>query len=267
MTKAYHKDQSLPIGLFDSGVGGLSLLQALKRELPRENYIYLADTQYAPYGPQTVEFISQRVMAMADFLAQRPVKAILVACNTATAAAVKALRNKYPIPIIGLEPALKPAVEHCNNKPLGVLATEATLESEKYKRLKQSVAKDISLVEKGSKRLVELVEKGNYQDPKAQLLIESELTIFKAKQIDTLVLGCSHFPFLKKEIQDFLGDKVELFESGQPVAREVARQIDDCLNPQENSGFVEYYSSQPDKSQKVFEQILNQRIQLKQLEI
>ncbi|MDQ7050772.1 MAG: glutamate racemase [Enterobacterales bacterium] len=195
MTKAYHKDQSLPIGLFDSGIGGLSLLKALRLELPKENYIYLADTRHAPYGPQSEEFIAQRVLAMANFLVQKKVKAMLVACNTATAAAVKQLREIYPIPIIGLEPALKPAIEACKNKRLGVLATEATLQSEKYKNLKQKVAKDLYLVEKGSKELVELIETGDYQNEQARQLIESELALFKLEEIDTLVLGCSHFPF------------------------------------------------------------------------
>jgi len=239
MTKAYHKDQSLPIGLFDSGVGGLSILQSLRQLLPNEDYIYLADNRHAPYGIQSEEFITQRVLAMADFLNQQKVKAMVVACNTATAAAIQTLRERFSIPIIGVEPALKPAVVACKNKRLGVLATEATLQSEKYNSLKQKVAKDLHLVEKGSKDLVELIESGNYKNEQAQLLVNLELAVFKSEQIDTLVLGCTHFPFLSTEIRKSLGNQVELFESGRPVAREVARQISKRLNPQMRGGDVE----------------------------
>jgi len=267
MTKSYHKDPSLPIGLFDSGVGGLSILQSLRQVLPNENYIYLADNRHAPYGVQSEKLITQRVLAMADFLNQQKVKAIVVACNTATAAAIETLRERFSIPIIGVEPALKPAVEYTRTRCVGVLATDSTLQSDKYRKLKATFAKDIQIIEKGSKILVQQVEKGLLLTKKEINLIDRELTIFNQNKIDTLVLGCTHFPFLAEIIQGIVGKPVKLFDSGLPVAKEVAKQIADRLNHQESSGDVIYYSSDPMGSLQAFQGILNSTIELNYLGI
>ena len=266
MTKAYHKDTSLPIGLFDSGVGGLSILQSLRQLLPNEDYIYLADNRHAPYGDQSEEFITKRVLAMADFLNQQKVKAIVVACNTATAAAIQQLRQRFQCPIIGVEPALKPAAEYTSNRCIGVLATDSTLHSEKYKKLKSKLATDIQIIEKGSKYLVQQVEKGLKLSQQKIDLIDKELAIFKKSKIDTLVLGCTHFPLLAEIIQPLIGHQVKLFESGLPVAKEVAKQISDCLNFNGQKGVVSYYSSDPIGSQQAFERIENSKIKIQSLE-
>jgi len=249
-----------PIGIFDSGVGGLSVLKAIHQLMPNENLIYLADSEFVPYGNKSEQQIEERVMAITEFLAAKQVKAIVVACNTATAAAANTLRNKYSIPIIGLEPALKPASESTACHRVGVLATQSTLDSQKYQELKSKYGKQIQLVEKASPLFVELVETAPEITGTEMQLIEKELSPFKEAKIDSLVLGCTHYPFLTEAIAQIMGENVTLFESGFPVAKEVQRRLQDNLNDAQGAGRIEYYSSNPPKSQATFDRLLGKTV-------
>jgi glutamate racemase len=251
-----------PIGIFDSGVGGLSILQSINALLPREDLIYVADSQYTPYGNKTDGEIESRVLAIAAFLASKNVKCLVVACNTATAAAIHQLRENYSIPIIGLEPALKPAANHSKSKRVGVLATQATLESEKYQQLKRQFASSLKLVEKASPLFVELVENSNELSEKEYTMIEKELTPFREAKIDALVLGCTHYPFLTQAISSIMGEYVTLYESGPAVAKEVKRRLATQLNDKTSQGSIHFFSSAPEYASPQFSQLLNKNIQV-----
>jgi len=252
-----------PIGIFDSGVGGLSVLKAVNRLLPFEDLIYVADSRFTPYGSKTVQQIEERVFAISEYLITQGVKAVVVACNTATAAAVVALREKYAIPIIGLEPAIKPAIEQSKSKRIGVLATKATLESRKYIRLKTHYAADIYIKEKASPLLVELVETAPKLTLEQETQIGNELQTLKDANIDSLVLGCTHYPFLTKVISKFMGKKVSLFESGKPVAKELKRCLAGNLNGENTLGDIKYYSNAPEKALPIFEGLLDEPVELR----
>lgn len=249
------------IGIFDSGVGGLSVLQAVHDLLPAEDLIYVADTLNTPYGIRSHQFIESRVFTIAEFLIKQDVKAIVVACNTATAAAIKQLRNAYQIPIIGLEPAIKPALEWTQLNSIGVLATQATLESEKYQQLKSQLKSDCEIIEKASHFFVELVESAETIDNETHQKIIHELVGFKGR-IDALVLGCTHYPFLTETIQRILGSKIKIFESAYPVAKELKRRIEDQQS-KNNIGTVQYYSSAPEQAKTTFDHLMASDISIK----
>ncbi len=231
--------------------------------MPNENLIYVADSEFTPYGNKSEQQIAARVLAISEYLITRKVKAIVVACNTATAAAIQTLRNKYTIPVIGLEPALKPASEHTACARVGVLATQATLDSQKYQDLKDKYGIRLELVEKASPLFVELVENASMITPKELTLIEKELQPFINAGIDSLVLGCTHYPFLTRAISSIMGSKVTLFESGLPVAKEVQRRLINQLNRVNDQSSIHYYSSNPTKSQAMFDLILNSKVAIK----
>ncbi len=246
-----------PIGIFDSGVGGLSVVRAVQQLMPSENIIYLADSLYVPYGERSEEWIENRALNIAEILAKHQVKAIVVACNTATAAAANALRVKYDFPIIGLEPALKPAVENTQNSRVGVLATQSTLDSQKYQQLKKRFAKEPVILERASSFFVELVENAPILEQKEVELIEVELKPFIEANVDSLVLGCTHYPFLAKTIKKIMGPEVTLFDSGFPVAKELMRRLRNNLNGSTMPGSIEYFSSHPAKAQSAFDYLLD----------
>lgn len=238
------------------------MLKAVRELLPRENLIYLADSRYTPYGGRSTEFIGERVEAIAAFLQQNSVKSIIVACNTATAAAVNQLRQKYSYPIIGMEPALKPAVECSANSRVGVLATSATLASDKYQELKSRFCHAADIIEKASPLFVELVESAPEIKAIERSLIEKELQPFIQARVDSLVLGCTHFPFLTQTISEIMGNNVRLFESAMPVARELKRRLGDNFNRQTQPGWSRYYSSAPDKAQASFNALLSDQVSI-----
>ncbi len=241
------------------------MLTAIQQLLPNEKLIYLADTQHTPYGIRSPEFIASRVHTIADFFMQHPVKLIVVACNTATAAAVNSLRNQYSVPVVGLEPALKPAIEFTNNEKVGVLATRATLDSQKYKDLRQRFGGHTRIIEKASSLFVELVESAPCIGELETQLIQQELQPFIESKVDSLVLGCTHYPFLTQTISTILGPEVRLFESALPVAREVKRRLKEQNqlqhdNQPENSPSTSYYSSAPEKALATFERLLGKKV-------
>jgi glutamate racemase len=256
-----HKNE-YPIGIFDSGVGGLSILTAINKLMPKENLIYLADSLHMPYGEKSERQIKTRVLSAAEHFVKHDVKAMVIACNTATAAAVNQLRENYNIPIIGLEPAIKPAIEHSASKRIGVLATSATLISQKYIDLKKQYGNGVEIIEKASPLFVDIVESAPTIDEEKRRLIEKELSSFISQQIDCLVLGCTHYPFLTETISQIMGEQVILFESGMPVAQELKRRMQNRLNGSNRKNYIKYYSSAPDAAQTSFNNIIGYQVEL-----
>ena len=213
------------IGVIDSGVGGISVLKHIHALLPHENLMYLADSKYAPYGNKTAEEITARCMILCDYLLQKNVKVIVVACNTATAAAINALRETFNIPIIGMEPAVKPAATASENGIIGVLATVGTLKSAQFAALLESYGRNVKVVTQACVGLVECIERGELDAPETKALIQLYTAPLLAEGADTIVLGCTHYPFVKHVIQEIVGDKITLIDTGAAVAKQLKRQL------------------------------------------
>jgi glutamate racemase len=213
------------IGVFDSGIGGLSVLRAIRLALPAEDLLYVADSKHLPYGAKAREEVIERVFAIAAFLVDRGAKALVVACNTATAAGIAELRARYALPIIGVEPAVKPAVEHTRSGVVGVLATSGTLQAEKFRRLVEQFAPQARIIIQGCPGLVERVEAGDFDGAGTQRLIREFTQSLLARGVDAIVLGCTHYPFLMRSIREVVGPEIALFETGDAVAREVSRRL------------------------------------------
>jgi glutamate racemase len=216
------------IGVFDSGVGGLSVLKHIRAQVPRSPLLYVADSGHVPYGDKTADYIRERSLALTEFLLARGAAAVVIACNTATAAAAAHLRERFGVPIVGMEPAVKPAVAATRSGVVGVLATVGTLESAKFAALLEQYAGDVEIVTQACPGLVEQVESGELASPATRALIARYTRPLLDRGADTLVLGCTHFPFLKPLIADLAGPDVRLIETGEAVAKQVARRLPDA---------------------------------------
>lgn len=214
-----------PIGVFDSGVGGLSVLKAIQARLPDEAFLYVADSANAPYGDRDASFITARTMALAEFLVESGAKAIVVACNTATVVAVETLRSRFPLPIIALEPAIKPAAATTRTGVIAVMATSRTLESAQVTRLCSLYGSATKIILQACPGLVEQVENGEIDSEATLLLLKSYVHPMVNAGADTIVLGCTHYSFLSPQIQAFSGESVRLIDSAGAVARQVQRRI------------------------------------------
>jgi glutamate racemase len=223
-----------PIGVFDSGVGGLSILQALQRELPNENFVYVADSAHAPYGERDAAFVLERAKAIWYKLRdEHHVKALVIACNTATALAIQQLRTDHPeVDFFGVEPAVKPAAALSQTKRVGVMATPATLGSDKFLQLLQSLQGNTEFVLQGCEGLADAIEQQCQEggDAPVQALCQKyvhAMGVFgnQPGEIDTLVLGCTHYPFALPILRDLVGDQVHILETGLPVARQVKKVL------------------------------------------
>ena len=220
-----------PIGVFDSGVGGLSVLQALRAEMPYEHFIYIADSGHAPYGERDSAHVLARSRAIVGYLVGRNVKALVIACNTATAGAIELLRGEHPgLALIGVEPALKPAVALSKTRRIGVMATRGTLSSAKFKALLNAQAGQAVFVLQPCDGLADAIERGaETGDPTKTIALCAVYTSAmggfgtQSGQIDTLVLGCTHYPFAAVHLRALLGPDVELIDNGQGVARQTRR--------------------------------------------
>ncbi len=234
-----------PIGIFDSGVGGISVLKHIHALLPQEDLVYLADSKYAPYGSKTPEEITQRCLILCDDLLQKNVKAIVVACNTATAAAIDTLRDTFNIPIIGMEPAVKPAAEASRNGVIGVLATVGTLQSAQFAALLEAYGRDVKVVTQGCVGLVECIERGELDAPETKALIRQYTLPLLAEGADTIVLGCTHYPFVKDAIQDIVGKEITLIDTGAAVAKQLKRQLEekDLLSTSKQKAEVHFWTN------------------------
>ena len=215
-----------PIGVFDSGVGGLSVLGEIRALLPQESLLYVADSAHVPYGEKSPEFICERSQRIAEFLLAQGAKALVLACNTATAAAISQLRERYPqLPIIGMEPAVKPAAAATQSGVVGVLATTGTLKSAKFAALLDRFASDVRVITQPCPGLVELIEAGELDSDVTRTLLQGFVQPLLAEGCDTLILGCTHYPFIKSLLRQLLPASVSLIDTGAAVARQLQRVL------------------------------------------
>ncbi len=257
---------SQPIGVMDSGVGGISVLKHIHALLPHENLLYVADSKYAPYGNKTPAEITARCFAVADFLIAQNVKALVVACNTATAAAIDAMREKYTLPIIGMEPAVKPAAEASKNGVVGVLATVGTLKSAQFAALLESYGRNVKVVTQACVGLVECIERGELDTPETKALIRQYTAPLLAEGADTIVLGCTHYPFVKHVIREIVGDKISLIDTGGAVAKQLKRQLEEngFLSTSNQPASVQFWTnSEADNAKLVIEALWSERAEVR----
>ncbi|MDO8650578.1 MAG: glutamate racemase [Undibacterium sp.] len=232
---AKHAGSDCAVGVFDSGVGGLSVLQHIRQRLPNEALIYFADSGFAPYGDKSDEAIIERSLAVAEFLLQHQIKALVIACNTATAAAVATLRLRYPeLIIVGIEPGLKPAALHSKAKVVGVLATKSTLHSQKFKQLRDQLSAEtgVQFVLQACVGLVNQIEKAELHSADTLQLVRRYVAPLMTQGADTLVLGCTHYPFVADLIRQVVAenhpdpDSVRLIDTGEAVARRLQKLLE-----------------------------------------
>jgi len=227
-----------PIGVFDSGIGGTSIWSAIHDLLPNEKTIYLADSKNAPYGQRTKEEIVALSKKNVDFLLEMNCKLIVIACNTATTNAILELRAEYDIPFIGIEPAIKPAANNSKTQVIGILATKGTLNSELFNKTAE-MFQNTKIIEQVGYGLVQLIEDGNLNSPEMTQLLESYLQPMIDANIDYLVLGCSHYPYLIPQIKKILPEHIHIIDSGEAVARQTQNIL------REKVGFTNNQKSDP----------------------
>lgn len=238
-----------PIGVFDSGVGGLSVLRHIRARLPAEHLMYFADSLHAPYGVRPQADIVERARVISRFLLLQGAKAIVVACNTATAAAIKTLRQEFDVPIIGMEPAVKPAAAATRSGVVGVLATTGTLKSAQFAALLENYGRHIRVVTQACVGLVECIERGELQSESTRALVAGYVKPLLASGADTIVLGCTHYPFVKTMIAELAGPEVVLIDTGAAVARHLQYRLQEAglLNMQDLSGNTRCWTNSPEK--------------------
>ena len=243
------------IGIFDSGSGGLSVYREIVKQLPQERYVYFADNAHCPYGEKTAAYIQERARAITDILLGMGADIIVVACNTATAAAISTLRAAYPdVPFIGMEPAVKPAALGTRTGVIGVLATAGTLKGSKYLNTKGRFEDDVHIVEHVGEGFVELVEKGILDGPEAESVVRASLQPLLDAGADRIVLGCTHYPFLQPVVERLAGPLVQVIDPAPAVARQTVRILAERGIPTGDGPFSVdlYFSGEPDSLQRIF---------------
>ncbi|MBR1491068.1 MAG: glutamate racemase [Bacteroidales bacterium] len=243
------------IGIFDSGSGGLSVYREIVKLLPQERYLYFADNAHCPYGEKTAEYIQDRGRAITEILLGMGADIIVVACNTATAAAIATLREEYPdTPFIGMEPAVKPAALGTETGVIGVLATAGTLKGSKYLKTKGRFEDDVRIVEHVGEGFVELVENGILDGPEAYETVRKSLQPLLDAGADRIVLGCTHYPFLKPVIESIAGPGVQVIDPAPAVARQTVRILEANAIPTGDGPFSIdlYFSGEPDSLRRIF---------------
>ncbi|HSR01701.1 MAG TPA: glutamate racemase [Methylophilaceae bacterium] len=247
-----------PIGVMDSGVGGVSVLRHIRAILPHESITYVADSLYAPYGNKKAELIIERCIKVADFLLGQQVKALVVACNTATAAAIKEMRTRYTVPIIGMEPAVKPAVQASKNGVIGVLATVGTLKSAQYAALLENYGSGVQVIAQGCEGLVECVESGALSDDATRSLLQKYLKPLLAGGADAIVLGCTHYPFLRPLITEIVGPEIAIIDTGKAVSEQLKKKLIEAnllADASERAGVVFWTNSQSSNAASVIQKL------------
>jgi glutamate racemase len=235
-----------PIGIFDSGVGGLSVLRAIRKQLPQEHVLYLADQAHIPYGTRQKTEIRDFAFGITAFLLAKGAKLIVVACNTASAAALHELRARFPqVPFVGMEPAVKPAASLTQTGRVGVLATPTTFAGDLYAALVDRFAQGIEIYKDTCPGLVEQIEHGKLDTPATRAILEKALTPMLAENVDTIVLGCTHYPFVIPLIEAITGPDVRTIDPAPAIARQTARLLDQhgWLNPAKARGRLQFYTS------------------------
>ncbi|HEX9388648.1 MAG TPA: glutamate racemase [Anaerolineales bacterium] len=235
-----------PIGIFDSGVGGISVLRAIREQMPEESVIYFGDQGHIPYGPRPMEQIRAFSEAITKFLLEHDGKIIVVACNTASAAALRYLREKFPdVQFVGMEPAVKPAAEYTQTGNVGVLATPATFQGALYASVVERFANGVELLQNTCPGLVQQIEQGNLDGKETRQILEDALLPMLEKNIDTVVLGCTHYPFVIPLIQKIVGEKVRVIDPAPAVAKQTGRLLEarGMRNESESKNDVKFYTS------------------------
>jgi len=238
-------NKSAPIGVFDSGMGGVSVLGELFRHMPTENYIYYGDSANAPYGIRSAEELIELSLNVSEYLIAQGAKAIVVACNTATSAAIQVLREKYDVPIIGMEPALKPAVENTHDGRVAVMATEVTLRENKFASLMEKLDSSNPIEKVPCPELVPLVEEGIVRGPEIESAIRTCFSGVNLDEVQSVVLGCTHFVFLKESVRAVLGENVKIFDGNYGTAKHLKYKLKnlDMLNDQNPTSKIEIINS------------------------
>ena len=239
-------DCRAPVAVFDSGIGGISVLRELVRTLPRENYLYFGDSLHAPYGTKTPQEVISLSLQAADRLLSQGAKALVVACNTATSAAIRTLRKTYPeLAIVGTEPAIKPAVERHPGGRILMLATAMTVQEEKFQHLKAQYDDQAQIIPIACSGLMEYVEQGVLRGAEVEGYLLDKLEPYLKVPIDAVVLGCTHYPFLRGAIRRIVGRRPEIIDGSIGIARQLERRLEEqgLLNPGDVSGKVEFQNS------------------------
>ena len=236
-------DPEAPIGVFDSGVGGLSVLRAIRAVLPAERLLYVADSAHAPYGDRDADFVRDRTLRMVERLVARQVKAVVIACNTASVLASAALRARFAIPIIAMEPAIKPAVARSRSQVIGVLATRQTLASASVARLCALHGVPARVILQPCPGLVERIEAGDLDGPRTRELLQRCVAPSLEAGADVLVLGCTHYPFVAPLLRELVGPEVDLIDSSRAVAFELGRRIAPRVGGDRGAPAVRFWST------------------------
>lgn len=234
-----------PIGIFDSGVGGTSIFTEIHKLLPNENIIYLADSKNAPYGEKSSNEILELSLKNTKYLIEQNCKLIVVACNTATTNAISELRSNFNIPFIGIEPAIKPAALQSKTKVVGILATKGTLSSYLFHKTTDLFAEGITVIEREGHGIVPLIENGHLYSQKMVLLLKSYLQPMIERDIDSLVLGCTHYAYLKPILKDILPSSIKVIDSGEAVARQIKNVLmeETLLNTSLKTPEIQFFSN------------------------
>jgi glutamate racemase len=256
-----------PIGILDSGFGGLTVVGEVIRQLPQENIIYVGDNARCPYGSRDPEEVRQFLFEIMDFLAERDVKMILIACNTATAAGLEAARRRYDIPVLGvITPGSRAAISATKTGRVGVIGTEVTIRSDAYKREMHRINPRLTVINQACPPFVQLVEEDRTTVEEAREVVESYLAPLRDFQIDTLILGCTHYPLLSPVIAEVMGEGVELISSAEETAREASTVLADrhqLNNHNPHPDYVFYTTGDPDYFQKIGSRWLNREIDVR----
>ncbi|GAB1308482.1 glutamate racemase [Urechidicola sp. KH5] len=234
-----------PIGIFDSGIGGTSIWKEIQKLLPNESTIYLADSKNAPYGAKSKEAIIDLSIKNVNILLRKNCKLIVVACNTATTNSISFLRSNFDVPFIGIEPAIKPAALKTTTNNIGILATKGTLSSSLFSKTSQTFASNIQVVEQIGTGIVELIETGKLHSKEMTALLITYLNPMLKANIDHLVLGCTHYPYLIPQIKDIVGPKVTIIDSGYAVAKQTKSilELNNLLNSNTLEGSHIFYTN------------------------
>jgi len=235
-----------PIGMLDSGLGGLSILRQIRRQLPDEDVVFFADQAHVPYGPRPLEQVRAFSVAIARFLLEMEAKVIVVACNTASAAALRHLREVIPqVPFVGMEPAIKPAAETTRTRRVGVLATPATFQGELFASVVERFASGVRVFQQTLPGLVERIETGDLDSPKTREILQKAITPLLEQGVDTLVLACTHYPFVIPQISAIAGPDVRVIDPAPAIARQAQRVLEEkgLSAPPGRGGKVTYISS------------------------
>ena len=239
-------NKNRPIGFFDSGVGGLSVLKEAIKIMPNEDYIYFGDSKNAPYGIKSVEEVRELTFKAVEFLLSKGVKGIAIACNTATSAAVADLRKVYPdLPLVGIEPALKPAVGLNNEGDILIMATPMTLKEEKFKRLMERYKDRASIIPVPCPGLMEFIEVGKFEGEEVEGYLLDKINTYRKDKIAAIVLGCTHYPFIKETLENIIGKDIEIIDGGLGTAKELRRRLNEknLLTESDNKGKIEIINS------------------------